>query len=425
MTQYGEVFSRIRELRVLITMHRSHFALDEEKAAENETEHSQLMTLLKNCGLSEAQINAGIDAAPIRSPKPANPPTQAPIIVRVVDEQTRKTINVTSLDQLQELVANGSLPRSAFPDTPHGGTAYVPQWEKDFPKPGFPFPQPGLASTRSFHSVYEFVTSAMRDYNKRNPSARLFLEYVIEMFFEEYLKWPDAQFNTKQYLDDWDAKSTQPAYRLIGHAYLHIAWDLPRVIQSCFPFGVHGRFGISQRDAALHFRTTNGLFPEVLDKSFSDPKIVGKFALASRFIEERSRLLNYALLWMLEIRSDAWMLGVLLGETADPTQRARLLNNQWTGIQKASAEARQGAFGWLALIKPSMMLSVIAVPLIWQNLWVILLFACAILLMMSRNYRRYRYLRPLIIANKFGRVLHQEMQKILSPEGRTEIRRKE
>jgi hypothetical protein len=78
----------------------------------------------------------------------------------------------------------------------------------------------------------------------------------FEAFFEDYECWARTKPDdfAKKYLAMWHRKSKGRAYRLIGQAYLHIAWDLPRVVEKCYPLGELERLRISEADAIDHFR---------------------------------------------------------------------------------------------------------------------------------------------------------------------------
>jgi hypothetical protein len=351
-----------------------------------------------------------------------NPPA-----IRVIGRKTGQTYDVSSMEDLLRLIRDGELDKSVFGFWPSPVDEWQPEWEHDFPKPGHTFPRPGLKDTEPFFLAYGSVTEAIRKYYRQFMDARLLLEFMIEAFFDEYERWNETHPDdfAREYLAAWHRGSKGRAYRLIGQAYLHITWDLPRVVEQCFPFGETEKLRISEGDAIAHFRGTNGLFLDVLYDNLKNYKVSGMFAPGGKLIEKRSYLLNSVFTWIIAIRMDAWALGCSLAKQT-AAKRRELLNIQKRLIMDAASEATEGRFGWLALIKPPAAIFALApVFLLSERARSVLLFLLALLLVAILNYASNATYRTLRIAERFAYRLHEEMRRLINSARETEIRRNE
>lgn len=249
------------------------------------------------------------------------------------------------------------------------------------------------------------------------------LEFMIESFFDEYERWPETRPDdfAKKYLEMWHRKSKARAYRLIGQAYLHIAWDLPRVVEKCYPLGELEQFRISEADAIDHFRGTNSLFEDVLYDNLKRYRVAGMFAPGGRLVERRSHLLNSVFIWIVCLRMDAFAFGASLGKHL-PKDREELLEIQKQAILNAASEATKRRFGWLALVKPPTIMLALA-PAVWvmsRNVIDALLILGALIAFVTFNYVSNASYRTLRIAERFGYGLHQEMMRIVNAARLTE-----
>lgn len=321
--------------------------------------------------------------------------------IRVRGRLPGTSFEVSSIEDLRRLIRDNDVDPSALSFAAQAVPAYTPLWEFDFPKPGHTFPMTGLELTEPFYLTYQAVTHAIRNYYQDHPDSRLLLEFMIEAFFEEYEGWPMTEPDdfAKKYLAMRHRQSKGRAYRLIGQTYLHIAWDLPRVVEKCFPLGELERLRISEADAIDHFRETNGLFEDVLYDNLKTYGVSGMFAPGGRLIERGSHLLNSVFIWIVCIRMDAFALGASLGKH-HPKDRDELLEIQKQAILKAASEATKGRFGWLALIKPPTIVLSLA-PLMWlenRSAMDALLILAAIIVLLVLNYASNTSHRALRIA---------------------------
>jgi hypothetical protein len=328
------------------------------------------------------------------------------------------------MEDLKRLIRDGELDRSVFGFWPSPATEWEPAWEHNFPKPGHTFPQKGLEDTEPFFLVYGSVTKAIRKYYRTYTDARLMLEFMIEEFFDEYERWNDRRPDdfARKYLAAWHRRSKGRAYRLIGQAYLHITWDLPRVVQRCFPLGETEKLRISEADAIDHFRGTNGLFLDVLYENLKEYKVSGMFAPGGKLIEARSHLLNSVFIWIISIRMDAWAFGCSLAKQT-AAKREELLDIQKQLIMKAASEATKGRFGWLALIKPPAAAFALPPILLLQGRMRFFVVSLVILALLGMfNYVSNARNRTLRIAERFAYRFHEDMRRLINAARETEVR---
>src|SRR5687768_10086214 len=85
-------------------------------------------------------------------------------------------------------------------------------------------------STDGFLHLYHRVTDGIDTHARDRcwqPFEALFFDYAVAGFFVEYVKWSSAPINT--YLTLFHNVRYR-ALQVVGHAYLHVAYDLPRVL---------------------------------------------------------------------------------------------------------------------------------------------------------------------------------------------------
>src|ERR1700682_3474157 len=85
-------------------------------------------------------------------------------------------------------------------------------------------------TTRSFSLLYREVTEVMTQYGSELPQPeKEWLDYLIKAFWKNFEAW-EYKAEVRDYLLRFKKRGVFKVYQLIGHAYLHIAYDLPRVI---------------------------------------------------------------------------------------------------------------------------------------------------------------------------------------------------
>jgi len=311
--------------------------------------------------------------------------------------------------------------RSCLP-VPQDAGEWVPQWAEIFPPHGHTLPPEGLKETKPFALVYSDVTTAIRKYYAKHPEAKLFLEYLIESFYEEYLLWT-AEF-PERYLSAWHRKASGRAYRLIGHAYLHIAWDLPRVVAECMPEGRLEAFQISEEDAAYHFGQANAIFRDVLHRNLRRFEVAGLVSGPGRLFSAHSAFVESMLHWIITMRMTAWLLGASLArQTAE--HRAELVKLLQESVEREAHAAIKGSYkmaGWAGRIaQPAWMFSFSA-----GLVWLLLpghyqggILAVAGILA-SLAYLSAMYRGTVSIAKNFGDNLNRALGQVLEEARLTE-----
>ena len=106
----------------------------------------------------------------------------------------------------------------------------------------------------------------------------------------------------KEYLELFQGPGVNPQLRLAAHAYLHIAFDLPRVISTTLP--PQGANRVSMRRAFLR---PGPVFLEAFRAHARSGKLGRLAKFLGRF--EVTRALGY---WVLTLRTVAWVQAELL-----------------------------------------------------------------------------------------------------------------
>src|SRR5688572_24553580 len=99
-----------------------------------------------------------------------------------------------------------------------------------------------MRDTRRFEAIYRAVTGDLTMWVAEEAAAgrltrveqQWFEQQLIPGFLAEYTRWPAAVGDIKKYLDAFDAPRVHGDLRLAAHVFLHIAYDLPRVIANTF-----------------------------------------------------------------------------------------------------------------------------------------------------------------------------------------------
>jgi hypothetical protein len=350
----------------------------------------------------------------------------------VTGHKSGRQFVVSSLEEMQELLHSGELDRSNCPAPPLPATVYAPGWANQFPPHGDKFPPFHLKKTSPFCAVYADVTTAIRTYYATDKQSELFLEFMIEKFYEEYTHWGAKGSFPQSYLSTWHQKSNAPAYCLIGQAYLHIAWDLPRVVVDCFPFGMMGQLRISEADASEHFLQTNTLFQKVFNDNVRKYEVAGMLCWPGKLLGQDAAIVRLGTHWIIAVRMTAWVLGCCLAKQT-PVRQAELLNKLRLSVQSEALKAIGGKFnmvGWMGLItQPSFMFSFAGLALLAPlaeltrlTLAVRALVAalCALLVWIAYQFGVYR--GTVNIAKNLGGSLQRALEELIAEARSTEKR---
>ncbi|EKS34335.1 hypothetical protein HMPREF9695_04245 [Afipia broomeae ATCC 49717] len=143
------------------------------------------------------------------------------------------------------------------------------------------------------------------------PESDWLLCLIVE-FYRERMKWnSDSRFAS--YQRAW-SKLDSKFMRLAAAAYLHISYDLPRVLADQQP-SIAPWINLSRAQAFYLFFKLDPIFPTVFSRIAKDRKIVGYVAYFVRPIS--SRLLRSVSHWVPLLRRAAWTHGQELAARSD------------------------------------------------------------------------------------------------------------
>lgn len=180
-------------------------------------------------------------------------------------------------------------------------------------------------SVKPFKLLYESVDRGLEryldDHGGLDAQAKQWLEWLIDNFRDEFDAWPSRR-HLKPYLNKLRSRSTDPALRLAGHAYLHVAYDMPRVIarslRTNFPGRTTNQTGSRvPRDAAklVYLDVASVLIQVVTNYTFDRDDSLLLSAL-SRIPILPKLVLSAIAHWMVALRTLAFVHGELIYEGA-------------------------------------------------------------------------------------------------------------
>jgi hypothetical protein len=169
----------------------------------------------------------------------------------------------------------------------------------------------------AFADLYGDVTSALERHIREQESLgaltaldAAWFRALISGFQTEYLKWPAYRgTHLGEYLQLFENERIDPILRLASHAFLHVTYDLPRVIADTLA-GTTGPGRLVKRTVFLRPGP-------IFLREFMAHARTGKLGLLARLMGrmESARVLAY---WVLALRSIGWVHAEVL---ADSTQR--------------------------------------------------------------------------------------------------------
>src|SRR5262245_2069066 len=189
--------------------------------------------------------------------------------------------------------------------------------------------------TGDFEALYERVTRKLENHINDEQRAdnlladkALWFHGLIQGFQREFNEWRNYRNNDLEgYLQIFEAPGIDPNLRLAAHAFLHIAYDLPRVIaNSLVP--PHSR-----SDLRTIFLRPTPLFL----KTFLVHAKSGHFGLLGRILGyfESARVLAF---WVIALRSVAWIHAEILAD-AGPVDKLHLEERMAQALLAAGREA--------------------------------------------------------------------------------------
>ena len=175
-------------------------------------------------------------------------------------------------------------------------------------------------STKPFRNLYNLVTDELRTYAAALPGGErgsdyIWFKYLIDGFEAEYQKWPTSP-HIRPYLTRVD--QLKKASRLVLYAYLHIAYDLPRVLADSFSEPhIPGRLRCKEI-----FATANYIFTEAFDVCSRSWSTFGVNSIPPTILKalNRSWFTSFAQAfgsWPIMLRNEAWDLAQRLAAAGD------------------------------------------------------------------------------------------------------------
>lgn len=193
-----------------------------------------------------------------------------------------------------------------------------------------------MIRTDRFETIYGLVTDTLQEYardavskGRMLPPDDAWFADLIRGFWNEYQRWPlyAGSNDIADYLGIFEARGIHRDLRLAGHVFLHIAYDLPRVIAD--KFSSHA--GSRTRGRELFLRPAPRLLRVLLQYASG-----GAFGMVGRLAGrvEPIRFLGY---WVIALRSVAWIHAEILADAA--ADRPRLETQMGIAIRNAAVEA--------------------------------------------------------------------------------------
>ncbi|MET0984306.1 MAG: hypothetical protein ABW034_02755 [Steroidobacteraceae bacterium] len=157
-----------------------------------------------------------------------------------------------------------------------------------------------------FRGLYDAVTQRLWDFaldlehKSRFSTADLqWFWDIITGFTHEFAQWPSAPSGPiRDYLDCLENRNVSSAFRVAGHAFLHVAYDLPRVIAD----NLAGKGPADRMRLRSMFLRPNPVFRELFMDQVRQG-LMGFFARPLGYLKP-AEILSY---WLLTLRTVAWI----------------------------------------------------------------------------------------------------------------------
>jgi len=172
---------------------------------------------------------------------------------------------------------------------------------------------------RPFDDVYEAVTAQMKGRADRFPTEeeRKWLKQIITDFKIERDLWPhSAPLNP--YRRQW-ARLRLRVVRLVASIFLHVSYDLPRVLAKNWPGTGEWLQGPSEPRGEWLYFELRSIFSEILSASARRRRVTGIFAPMLCLVP--LKLLDNLVVWVSLLREGAWRHGRTLAKLT-PDKRA-------------------------------------------------------------------------------------------------------
>lgn len=205
-------------------------------------------------------------------------------------------------------------------------------------------------ATQPFVTVYTkvtnnlrlYITQAISDNDIQEPEGD-WLEWLVRAFWRSYQKWETTR-DLEAYFDRFHRWPSPNALRLMAHAYLHIAYDLPRDIANSLIYAGPRQSPVAQptnpptvdlnRARKIYLRQTS-LFARLTVEFSRTWGTAGALCLFG-WILPRS-FFDVLSTWVPALRNDAWIHGEMLKD-ADPSTRVRMETQLLEAVKQAASE---------------------------------------------------------------------------------------
>ena len=272
-----------------------------------------------------------------------------------------------------------------------------------------------MPNTDRFNELYGQVTKDLITWvDEEAQAGRLdqmqatwFLGELIPGFEAEFRAWGTAKGDVATYLWAFDRPSVHSDLRLAAHVFLHIAYDLPRVIAN----SIASNPSVTNWGRAAFVRPG----PRFL-KVFLKEMRSGKFGLVAKLSSrwDAAQMLGY---WVIALRSVAWIHGEIL---ADPSggPRPALEQRMAQAMQEAGALALQHRWLWgVENLDNARLTSALpfGAAISAQTVGTIAAAAAAAAVL-GGLWQARRQRRIIAAIDVFGAMVHQRMLRAVSPD---------
>jgi hypothetical protein len=170
-----------------------------------------------------------------------------------------------------------------------------------------------------FDATYEIVTGQILEFARSlQPADHRWLLSLVNEFTLERRKW-NTESELEPYRREW-SRLNSGFMRLVAGAYLHIAYDLPRVIADHWP-GRPPWLDSDEMQGEKIFFELDDYFPNVFATVAKQRRVFGFPSFGLRFFS--NRLLASVAHWVAWLRSAAWRHGKFLALETTPFDRGR------------------------------------------------------------------------------------------------------
>jgi hypothetical protein len=228
--------------------------------------------------------------------------------------------------------------------------------------------------------MYDEVTEKLEDFIDSPNSYTLvdsekdWLRYLIEAFRSDYEAWERGEPKLVDYLQRFHrGRLTPRIFTFVGHAYLHIAYDLPRDIADSLSNNTPPYSKVDRHDTsipqAIDLLRARGIylaqaptFLELMEKSARKMSITGVVGLLSKAIPARLGIFRVLGNWILALRNAAWIHGESLNQVS-AYDRQQLEQRLLDAVHEAAKEVvgvKWNPFAWPSRLQsPALLLSLI------------------------------------------------------------------